>query len=331
MTTEDTEVIGVAPEVTQRDPDGLPVIIDLSGRPHRGVGTPEPTTASMLLAAAPIGQIRAEPVEPVEPATVAIEVDPVTVPLIRSAVGIVRKARGRARVYPRIRRKPRPAAVVGHRRRLRRASLRVWETVAWVAALGVIATVAGFVIHAVPASAPLVAPHKASAATVREPSAQCVIVGCPRVYPPGPPTRVRIPAIGVDSTLESLTLNRSTNVLQVPTSYDRAGWFADGVVPGDRGPAIIAGHVDSAAAGPGVFFKLSTLQQRATISVQRGGTWVTFTVYKVEKYPKDEFPTHKVYDPTVAPELRVITCGGDFDNVHKRYYDNIVVYAVLIN
>jgi sortase (surface protein transpeptidase) len=91
---------------------------------------------------------------------------------------------------------------------------------------------------------------------------------------------------------------------------------------------VIAGHVDS-TAGPAVFFSLRTLVPGELVSVERGGVWVDFRVTQVEEYPKDQFPTDQVYRPTPDPELRVITCGGDFDTVHKRYYDNVVVYAIL--
>jgi len=154
-----------------------------------------------------------------------------------------------------------------------------------------------------------------------------VLQGCARSYPPGPPTRVRIPAIHVDSPLESLSLD-ANSALNAPDRYDEAGWYAGGVVPGNNGPAVIAGHVDS-TAGPAVFFDLRTLAPGALVSVERGGVWVDFRVTEVEEYPKDRFPAAKVYQATPDPELRVITCGGDFDTVHKRYYDDVVVYAIL--
>ncbi len=251
-------------------------------------------------------------------------------------------ARGRARVLPRIRRRPRPAEVTGHRRRWDRQRLRTWEATAWIAALGVVALMVGFVIRSVPASAPVVAdPTGPAGATAgpagsltagggptADPSAEhCVIVGCTVAYPPGPPTRVQIPSIHVDSTLESLSRNAKGEI-NPPRVVSEAGWDTAGVMPGDRGPAVIAGHVDSVNS-PGVFFELRTLKPDAIVKVERGGVWLTFRVTIVEEYPKDKFPTAKVYRPTPDPELRVITCGGDFDTVHGRYYDNIVVYAVL--
>jgi hypothetical protein len=202
--------------------------------------------------------------------------------------------------------------------------------VAWIAAVGVIAAMAGFVIMSAPRSKPLAvasAPAPVAAPVAGGSGPPCVLQACPRSYPPGPPTRVRIPAIHVDSTLESLTLDR-TGALNAPDRYDEAGWYAAGVVPGDNGPAVVAGHVDS-TAGPAVFFNLHTLTPGATVGIERGGVWVNFRVTEVDEYPKDQFPTDRVYRATPDPQLRLITCGGDFDTVHKRYYDNVVVFAVL--
>jgi len=146
--------------------------------------------------------------------------------------------------------------------------------------------------------------------------------------PAGPPTRLRIPSIHVDSPLVPLTLD-PRHQLNAPSVYDRAGWYAAGVVPGDAGPAVIAGHVDS-YRGPAVFFELGTLRPGDVVQVRRGGQWLTFGVTAVGSYAKELFPAEQVYRATPDAELRVITCGGDFDRVHQRYYDNVVVYANLI-
>src|SRR5262249_6869838 len=88
----------------------------------------------------------------------------------------------------------------------------------------------------------------------------------------GPPTRVRIPSIGVDAPLEALHLD-STGALEAPTAFEVPGWYADGTVPGDVGPAVIAGHVDS-RVGPAVFFRLGELRAGDKVEVQRGGEWI---------------------------------------------------------
>ncbi|MDG6102708.1 class F sortase [Dactylosporangium aurantiacum] len=144
-----------------------------------------------------------------------------------------------------------------------------------------------------------------------------------------PPTRLRIAALGVDTGLERLAVD-GTGQLQSPKVYEEAGWFAAGTAPGDPGPAVLAGHVDS-RTGPAVFYKLHELDAGDRIEVQRGGVWLTFTVTAREHYAKARFPSDRVYGPTPLPELRLITCGGDFDAARHSYRDNVVVYAVLAN
>jgi LPXTG-site transpeptidase (sortase) family protein len=144
----------------------------------------------------------------------------------------------------------------------------------------------------------------------------------------GPPARVRIPSIGVDVPLDALHLD-ATGALEAPTDFQVAGWYADGTVPGDAGPAVIAGHVDS-QSGPAVFFRLGELRAGDLVEVERGGEWIAFEVVETTRVPKDEFPTEQVYGPTPDRQLRIITCGGDFDNTTRNYRDNVIVYAVAL-
>jgi Sortase domain len=143
-----------------------------------------------------------------------------------------------------------------------------------------------------------------------------------------PPVRVRIPSIGVDSPLVQLGVD-GDGALVPPDDFARAGWFADGPVPGEIGPAVLAGHVDS-HDGPAVFFRLVDLATGADVLVDLAdGTTVRFTVAGAARYPKDEFPTEDVYGPTPRAELRLITCGGEFDRDRRSYRDNVVVFARL--
>jgi LPXTG-site transpeptidase (sortase) family protein len=153
-----------------------------------------------------------------------------------------------------------------------------------------------------------------------------ITIASPRAGLSGPPTEVRIPSIGVSSSLEKLTLD-STGAMRAPRDYASAGWFAGGVAPGDAGPAVIAGHVDS-YRGPAIFYRLHQLRPGDLVQVQRSGQWLSFQVVSVEQYAKDKFPSAKVYRPTPGPELRLITCGGGFDSAKRSYQDNMVVYAI---
>jgi Sortase domain len=150
------------------------------------------------------------------------------------------------------------------------------------------------------------------------------------VVAPVRPVAVSIPALSVAGPLEDLVADPATGELAAPNDPSRAGWYAAGVVPGDLGPAVIGGHVDS-RSGPGVFFRLRSLRPGDLVDVTRSdGRTVRFSVVAVALYPKDEFPTEAVYGPTSAPELRLVTCGGAFDRSARSYDDNVVVDAALI-
>lgn len=148
----------------------------------------------------------------------------------------------------------------------------------------------------------------------------------PASSPTPVPTRLRIRSIGVDAPLERLHRD-AAGALSAPLDYDRPGWYAEGTTPGDAGPAVIAGHVDS-RSGPAVFFRLHELRDGEVIEVERGGRWLAFRVVGSEWHPKKMFPTAEVYGPTPTPQLRLITCGGDFDRSRRSYTDNLVVFAV---
>jgi LPXTG-site transpeptidase (sortase) family protein len=141
-------------------------------------------------------------------------------------------------------------------------------------------------------------------------------------------TTLDVPRLGIHrSALVELGLDAS-GVLIPPDSTAVAGWLTGSAVPGENGPTVIAGHVDS-YAGPGIFFRLDTLRPDDLIAVGRSdGVTVDFRVTDVVTVPKAEFPTDQVYGPTPGAELRLITCGGEFDHQARRYLRNVVVSAV---
>jgi sortase (surface protein transpeptidase) len=161
------------------------------------------------------------------------------------------------------------------------------------------------------------------------------IVAPPETAQPQPvarPVALTIPLIGVRTKLMYLGLT-SDGALQVPplSMTAVAGWYQGSPRPGAIGSAIIVGHIDS-YKGPGVFFRLSTLRRGDKIYVGRAdGTLVEFRVTSVQTYLKDHFPTEDVYGPTPDAELRLITCGGVFDQATGHYLSNIVVYAVEVS
>ena len=140
------------------------------------------------------------------------------------------------------------------------------------------------------------------------------------------PVRVRIPAAGVNSALQRLG-KAPDGTIEVPSSFEEAGWYAEGPRPGQPGPAVLLGHVDS-RAGPAVFYHLRELTPGTPVQVDReDGSTVSFRVTAVARVPKIRFPTDLVYGATLQPSLRLVTCGGTFDYATRNYLDNVIVYA----
>lgn len=152
-----------------------------------------------------------------------------------------------------------------------------------------------------------------------------------KVLPAAAPVFLDVKAIGVHSRLHDLGLD-PTGAIEAPSGarYDEAGWYRYSPTPGSLGPSIILGHVDSASNGPSVFFRLGELVRGDRISVTRtDGSIARFTVQSVARYAKDDFPTERVYGDLDHAGLRLITCGGEFDDASGHYEDNIVVFARL--
>jgi hypothetical protein len=187
------------------------------------------------------------------------------------------------------------------------------------------------------AAAPATTTPAAPSAAVPAPPAPstAAIPAVPRglVLPASAPTHVEVPAIGVSSDLLDLGQQSDGSVEVPPLAADsQAGWYRYSPTPGEQGPSVLLGHVDSAEYGPGIFYDLGALRPGDEVTVTReDGTAAVFAVDRVVSYPKDEFPTLEVYGNTDHAALRLITCGGAFDASTRNYVDNIVVFASLVS
>ncbi|MFD5321259.1 class F sortase [Streptomyces sp. NPDC127098] len=153
------------------------------------------------------------------------------------------------------------------------------------------------------------------------------------VAPPLPrstPTRIRIPQLGTDVEVFGALLGTDGGPPS-PAEEDamRAAWYSGGVAPGEQGPAILVGHLDT-YTGPAAFAGLGQLQPGELIEIDReDGQTALFEVDSVEQYPKADFPDLRVYGAVDTPQLRLITCGGRW-TADGGYDSNIVAYARLI-
>ncbi|WP_354640190.1 class F sortase [Kitasatospora camelliae] len=208
------------------------------------------------------------------------------------------------------------------------------------------AAVAGLVLIYQSVDETPVTPATAAVAPVQEsPSPSASPAGSPTASPTPRPTAVkatgpamfrskpvslRIPQLFVDAPFTELGL-KPDGTLETPPVDNRnlVGWYRGGASPGERGSAVVAGHVDT-TTGPAVFLMLHVLLPGSTVEVVREDrTVAVFVVDAVKTYKKSEFPDKEVYGDTGSAQLRLITCGGAYDRASKDYTDNVVVFAHL--
>lgn len=157
------------------------------------------------------------------------------------------------------------------------------------------------------------------------------LAAAPRVPPTARsvPVTLSIPAIGLRVPVSELGLNPDGTV-EVPANFQEPGWFRLGPSPGQRGSAVILGHVDS-YQGPAVFFRLRSLRPGDQVDVTLADGVIThFAVRAVAMYPKTHFPSRLVYGPDGYSGLQLVTCGGVFDRQTGSYLSNVVVYTSLV-
>lgn len=147
------------------------------------------------------------------------------------------------------------------------------------------------------------------------------------------PMTLWIPDLDIDEPLVELRRDAAGVLVPSPvTQPEVVGWYAEGVLPGEVGPAVIAGHVSGRPEGatesvPGVFARLAELEPGSRVVVTRNGEELAFEVYERASFRKDDFPVELVYGDTDVPEIRLVTCTGRFDPVAHSYEDNLVVRA----
>ncbi|MFF9118636.1 class F sortase [Streptomyces massasporeus] len=173
-------------------------------------------------------------------------------------------------------------------------------------------------------------PQPATAAAADNRVAGGTFAGTVRPLPYALPDRVRIPAIQVDAPMIPVGLDADGWVgAPPPEDPNLAGWFTGAVTPGEKGTAVVVGHVDN-QQGPAVFYGLGALKQGNRVEVARqDGKTAMFEIYGVEVFDKNNFPGDRVYASKGAAELRVITCGGGFSK-QEGYAGNVVAFARLV-
>ncbi|MET1153488.1 sortase [Arthrobacter sp.] len=142
------------------------------------------------------------------------------------------------------------------------------------------------------------------------------------------PTRLVVAGTSIDVSVVAVGMGAG-NEMEIPDSVDRAGWYRHGPAPGDEtGTAVIAAHVDT-LSGLAPFSELRQLRPDTRITVERAdGPPLSYRVLEVELMDKDEFDAAAVFRRDGRPQLKLLTCGGEWLDGRQDYSHNVVVTAV---
>ncbi len=149
--------------------------------------------------------------------------------------------------------------------------------------------------------------------------------------PASVPVNISIPSVNIDYPIIPVGLDSSGSIAMPPVLAWETGWYQNSPTPGQIGPSIIVGHVDSYKT-ISVFWRLRYVMPGALIYISRAdGRTVVFKVSELKQFNQSSFPTNQVYGNISYPGLRLITCGGTFDTQTESYSQNTVVYASMVN
>lgn len=114
--------------------------------------------------------------------------------------------------------------------------------------------------------------------------------------------------------------------MEIPGATE-IGWYRYGPTPGDAGSAVLAAHI-AFNGRDGVFRDLDDIEVGAIVEIRyEDGSSQRFRVIETAQYAKDELPVDRIFAKAGAPQLTLITCGGDFNRSLRSYSDNVVAYA----
>lgn len=179
-------------------------------------------------------------------------------------------------------------------------------------------------------STPTPSPTKIAAKATTKKAAVPKSTQAPGLKVAGIPSRIQIPKIGMNASVEQVGLGADGSV-NVPSSWWTVGWYNLGYKVGDSGSAVMSGHYDTNTGAPAVFFKVGALSSGDTITVTNtNGSVYTFRVYKKEAYPWNQMPLQTIFGTGGKVLLNLITCSGTWDKATKNYSHRTVVYSEIV-
>ena len=146
------------------------------------------------------------------------------------------------------------------------------------------------------------------------------------IYPATYPKQLTIPVIKVNAKVQYIGV-ASNGKMATPNNFSDVGWFQNGVIPGDKGSAVINGHVDNGLAFPAVFADLNKLNIGDDIYIDTvGGDTLHFQVINIKNYDANA-ETSEIFNQNDGNYLKLITCAGVWSILHRTHNQRLVITA----
>jgi len=145
------------------------------------------------------------------------------------------------------------------------------------------------------------------------------------------PVRLIVPAIAINAPVEEVGTQANAD-LATPAQnpWEDVGWYNLGPQPGQRGSAVIDGHLDRPGGFPAVFWNLRDLHVGDEVLVKNSsGKTLRFQVTRIELYPPQDAPIQDIFGNWGGRYLNLITCAGDWIPSQHQTNLRLVVYTSL--
>ncbi len=140
--------------------------------------------------------------------------------------------------------------------------------------------------------------------------------------------KLSIPSLSINAKIEKVGINTKGNIAS-PTTFQTVGLYKYGPKPGEKGTALIDGHLNNGLGLSGVFANLDSIKiGDLVIITDEKNNKQQFEVYAKSSadytaHLSDILPTEN--DNT--PRLMLVTCDGDWVADQKTYDKRVIVLA----
>lgn len=145
-----------------------------------------------------------------------------------------------------------------------------------------------------------------------------------------PALYLSIPTIGLNAGIEYVA-KTADGAMATPLNPLSVGWYRLGAHVGEKGNAVLAGHLDWRSIGPAVFYNLDKLKPGDMVYVTTTlGYRHAFRVTEIVSYPLNDYPAQRIFGESDQSNLNLITCNGSFNPASASYNRRLIVYTRLV-